>query len=151
VTDNGRVLEFTDYDTRLAAYAVIVDDQDRILLALWNEVEPPQWTLPGGGVEFDETPDEGCVREVHEETGYDVALLRTLGANSSTTPAAERPRVTDRPAKSVRVFYEAAVVGGELRNEQGGTTSEARWIPVAEVRDLPHVATVDHVLGLIGR
>jgi 8-oxo-dGTP diphosphatase len=51
-------MEFRDYDTRLAAYAVVVDDQDRVLLALWNEREP-QWTLPGGGV------------DLHEDAGAD--------------------------------------------------------------------------------
>lgn len=144
-------MDFTEYDTRLAAYAVVVDDQDRILLALWNEGETPQWTMPGGGVEYDETPDDGCVREVLEETGYAVELVRILGANSNTIPAADRPSVTDRPAKSVRIVYEARVVGGELRHEVDGSTDEARWIPVDEVRGLPHVSTVDWVLGLIGR
>ena len=42
-------VHFTDYDTRLAAYAVIVDERRGVLLALWNEAEPPQWTMPGGG------------------------------------------------------------------------------------------------------
>lgn len=41
-----------DFDTRLGAYAVIVDDQNRVLLALWNEAAEPSWTLPGGGVEL---------------------------------------------------------------------------------------------------
>ena len=43
-------MEFTEYDTRLAAYAVAVDDADRILLARFNELAVPTWTLPGGGV-----------------------------------------------------------------------------------------------------
>lgn len=150
MTENGRVLHFTEYDTRLAAYAVIVDDQDRILLALWNEVEPQQWTMPGGGIELDETPDEGVVREVREETGYDVELVRLLGVNSNVIPAAERAD-TERPAKSVRLVYEARVIGGELRREVDGTTDEARWIPLDQVRDQPHVTTVDWVLDLIGR
>jgi len=51
-------VEFTDYDTRLGGYAVIVDDQDRILLALWNEGRAPQWTMPGEGVELDGSTDE---------------------------------------------------------------------------------------------
>ena len=96
------MLHFTEYDTRLAAYAVIVDDEDRILLALWNEVEPQLWTMPGGGVELDETPDEGVVREVREETGYDVELVGLLGVNSNVIPAADRAD-SDRPAKSVRL------------------------------------------------
>lgn len=144
-------MHFSEYDTRLAAYAVLIDDQDRILLALWNEGETPQWTMPGGGVEYDETPDEGCVRELREETGYDVELVRLLGANSHTISVAERIIETDRPAKAVRLVYEARIVGGELRNEVDGSTDEARWIPIDDVRGLPHVSTVDWVLTLIGR
>ena len=34
-----RAVDFRDYDTRLAAYAVVRDDRDRILLALWNEAD----------------------------------------------------------------------------------------------------------------
>ena len=90
------MLHFTEYDTRLAAYAVIVDDEDRILLALWNEVEPQQWTMPGGGVELDETAEEGVVREVREETGYDVDLVRLLGVDTHVVPASAPRR--DRPA-----------------------------------------------------
>src|SRR4051794_21144736 len=63
------MLHTTDYDSRLAAYAVIVDDHDRVLLALWNEMAEPLWTLPGGGVELDETVEAAAVREVREETG----------------------------------------------------------------------------------
>lgn len=144
-------MEFTDYDTRLAAYAVLVDDQDRILLALWNEVETPQWTMPGGGVDLDETPDEGCVRELREETGYDVELVRVLGVGSSVYPSSERRVDSGRPLKAVRIVYEARIVGGELTKEIDGTTDEARWIPIDEVRSLPHVSTVDWVLGLLGR
>jgi hypothetical protein len=40
-------MHFADYDTRLAAHAVIVDG-DRVLLTWYNGAEP-QWTLPGGG------------------------------------------------------------------------------------------------------
>ena len=54
-------MDFLEYDTRLAAYAVIVDEQDRILLALWNEGAEPSWTMPGGGVELHETAEEGAV------------------------------------------------------------------------------------------
>ena len=60
-----------EFDTRLAAYAVVTDRHDRILLALWNETDPPRWTVPGGGVELHESVEEGAVREVREETGYE--------------------------------------------------------------------------------
>ena len=103
-------MDFTDYDTRLAAYAVIVDDRDRILLALFNQGPTPQWTLPGGGVELHETVEEATVRELREETGYDVELGRLLGVDSWVIPVEERIHRTERPLKSVRVMFEGRVV-----------------------------------------
>ncbi|MGI8879774.1 MAG: NUDIX domain-containing protein [Jatrophihabitans sp.] len=34
----------------------------------------PGWTLPGGGVECAESVDDAIIREVREETAYDVEL-----------------------------------------------------------------------------
>ena len=36
-------------DLRVGAYAVIVDDERRVLLSRWIEGTRPTWTLPGGG------------------------------------------------------------------------------------------------------
>jgi 8-oxo-dGTP diphosphatase len=145
------VLHHTDYDTRLGAYAVVVDDRDRVLLALWNEMAEPLWTLPGGGVELLETVEEAAVREVLEETGYDVALGRLLGIDTLVVPPDRRTVDRDRWYKGIRVVFEAHVVGGELRNEVDGTTEEARWFPLIDVPDLARVELVDVALGLAGR
>lgn len=63
---------FSDYDTRLAAYAVIIDELKRLLVTWWNGAGHgiPGWTMPGGGVEYDESLVEAVQREVLEETGY---------------------------------------------------------------------------------
>ncbi|GAA2139036.1 hypothetical protein GCM10009844_07520 [Nocardioides koreensis] len=142
-------MDYSEYDTRLAAYAVIVDDRDRILLALWNEADERQWTMPGGGVELHESVEEAVVRELREETGYDVSLGRLLGVDTHVVPAEERRLPTGRPLRGVRVLFEAQVVGGELTFEIDGTTDEARWIPLAEVSSLTRVALVDVALGLL--
>ena len=161
-------MDYTDYDTRYAAYTVIVEPvsattrgrmghSDRsspvaegglhILLALWNEGVPPQWTLPGGGVDFVETAEQGAVREAREETGFDVVLGRLLGVDSFVVPAARRHRQTARPLKAVRVVYTARITGGALTREIDGTTDEARWWPLEAVVDLPRVGLVDIALG----
>ena len=140
-------MDFSEYDARLAAYAVIERD-DHVLLALWNEPAEPLWTLPGGGVERHETVEEAAVREVREETGYDVELVRLLGVHTRVVPAASRLIATDRVLRSVGVVYEARVVGGELTHEVRGSTDEARWFPVDEVDALERVDLVDDGLVL---
>jgi 8-oxo-dGTP diphosphatase len=137
-----RLVDYTEYDTRLAAYAVIVDEQQRVLLALWNEVEPPRWTMPGGGVELMETVEEAVVRELREETGYDVRVDRLLGVHSHVFQAGSLG-TTGRPLKSVRIFFSATIIGGELTREVDGTTDEARWFDLTEVASLERVSSVD--------
>jgi 8-oxo-dGTP diphosphatase len=136
-------LHHSEYESRLAAYAVVVDDQERVLLALWNEAAEPLWTLPGGGVELHETPEEGAVRELREETGYDVELGRLLGVDTIVVPPEERTVPGGSWFRGIRVVYDARVVGGRLRDEVGGTTDEARWLPLADVADLARVELVD--------
>ena len=144
-------MEYTDYDTRVAAYAVIVDGEpgaERVLLALWNEPDEPRWTLPGGGVELEESVEDGAVREVREESGYDVELTGLLGVHSYVVPAGRRFARTQRPMRALRVVFAARVVGGELAREVDGSTDEARWFDLAEVADLPQVGLVEIALDM---
>lgn len=138
----------TQHDTRLAVYAVIVDEQDRLLLALWNEGPTPRWTMPGGGVELDKSCEEAAIREVREETGYEVTLGALLGINTVVIPAAARFAGARLPMKGVRVLYAAVITGGRLTNEVDGTTDEARWFPLEEVANLDRVGLVDVALEL---
>lgn len=140
-------LEPDHFDTRLGAYVVIVDEQQRILLALWNEVDPPVWTLIGGGAELDETVEQTAIREAREESGFDVELIELLGVDTWTVPAEDRhtPAIGGerRPLKNVRVIFSGRIVGGRLTAEIGGSTDEAMWIPLAQLADLPRVGLVD--------
>jgi ADP-ribose pyrophosphatase YjhB (NUDIX family) len=141
-------LEFTDYDTRLGAYGVVVDDRDRVLLARWNAPSGDMWILPGGGVEFDESPEEGLVREFEEETGYDVECGTLLDVRTSTIPAAQRFVATERPMRAVQVFYTARITGGQLRDEVDGSTDAAAWIPIADLSTVRHAQSVEHAIEL---
>ena len=114
-------LGYTDYDTRLAAYAVVVEDR-RILLAWWNGegVAEPCWTLPGGGVDLAETPEEGAVREVLEETGHHVVLTGLLTVHSLAIRPERRTASTARWLRAVRAVYAAEVTGGTLGTVEVG-------------------------------
>jgi len=127
-------VDFTEWDTRLAAYAVVVDEQRRLLLTWYNGSRPhPQWTLPGGGVEYDESLEAAVVREVKEETGFDVEVGSPLVTATGTAPDGPRP---PRPYKSVRVVFTATVTGGNLGTvEVGGTTDHAAWVSLDQISE----------------
>lgn len=57
-----------------AAVAIVLDANHRLLLVKRRDI--PIWVLPGGGVEPDETAEEAVIREVREETGYEVRVVR---------------------------------------------------------------------------
>lgn len=144
-------MDFTHWDTRLGACAVITDDRDRILLTWYNGANPhPLWTLPGDGVEFEESLEAAVVREVYEETGYHVVVGRPLFTRTATARVGNR---SPRPFKAVRVTFEATVVGGGLgTTEVGGTTGEAQWIPLADLPECgPRAQIVDEASVILSR
>ena len=132
---------------RVGAYAVVVRDGS-VLLARWIGSDPPRWTLPGGGLDHGEDPRAGAVREVEEETGYRVALDRVLTVESFRE-LVHRP---DGPLdhQTVCVVYVAHVVGGALRDEVGGSTDTAAWVPLTAVPTLTRGGLVDLGLSAAG-
>jgi 8-oxo-dGTP diphosphatase len=133
--------------TRVAAYA-LCRDQDRILLAHYRGPKGEQrWTLPGGKVEHGEDPFDAVVRELAEETGYAVRVDRLLGIESRTHDV-DWPWPRGGVLHRMCAYYEATVVGGELRYEVGGSTDRAAWVALDQVGDLERSVSIDVVLDL---
>jgi ADP-ribose pyrophosphatase YjhB (NUDIX family) len=57
--------------TRVAAYGLLQRENKLLLCRLSQHVglHPGHWTLPGGGLDFGEDPEQAVVREFAEETG----------------------------------------------------------------------------------
>lgn len=131
---------------RVAAYALITrgeGDAREILLPHWNEGGMGGWTLPGGGVEPGEHPADGAVREVKEETGYDVRLTSLLGVDSAVLPISAR----GDELQALRILYRAEILGGELAVEVDGTTDDVAWHLLRDVPGLRHVHAVDWAIS----
>ena len=60
------------------AVRVVIRDSDKNI-ALLKIGSGTYYSLPGGGVEIDETYEQGAVRESSEETGCTVALTSNIG------------------------------------------------------------------------
>jgi 8-oxo-dGTP diphosphatase len=101
-----------------ACVAVLRDGE--VLLAR-RAVEPRagQYVLPGGFVDFDETPYEAARRELREETGLDVTELDLLEVHTI--------RYRENEA-SLSIVFHARAWQGELK---AGDDAEAlTWKPV---------------------
>jgi 8-oxo-dGTP pyrophosphatase MutT (NUDIX family) len=66
---------------RLGCSAVIFDEtREKVLLT--KRADNGLWCLPGGGVDPGESVEETVIREVQEETGLQVRVLRLIGVYS---------------------------------------------------------------------
>ncbi|KDA05146.1 DNA mismatch repair protein MutT [Microbacterium sp. CH12i] len=135
-------------DLRVAAYAVITNDEDKVLLARWTEGRRVAWTMPGGGLEAGEDPEDAVRREVREETGYSVHVEELLGIHSRVIPAGRRVQKAPHPLHTLRIVYRAKISGGKLRFEENGSTDMAGWFTLAEVAALQRVKLVDIALRM---
>ena len=135
------------FQTRAGAYALIVAE-GRILLSSWEGSGTPVWTLPGGGLEPGESPEEACLREVWEETGHTAELTGLLGVTTGLIPAERRIRGEGVPLLTVQILYTARITGGTLRPEVGGSSTDARWFELASLEDVSTASWVARALAL---
>lgn len=107
------------------AAAVIFDSEGRILLVKLTYQREHPWGLPGGSLEYGETPEEGVRREVREETGWEVQIERLLFVKTWTP---------DR----VGLYYVCRITDGEFQ-----PSDEVSEFGYFGLNDLPDVRPLD--------
>lgn len=127
--------------TRVSIYALAIHD-DAILLTRLAPFcyRAGHWTLPGGGMDHGERPEQTLIREVHEETSLDASNLELFHVHSFSEDT------RDGPFLAVQIVYRATALGTPRVLDVGGSTIESRWVPLAEVAALPRVPVLDAVL-----
>jgi ADP-ribose pyrophosphatase YjhB (NUDIX family) len=118
---------------RVAAYGV-ARRGGKVLLtrASPDSGVPGTWWLPGGGLEFGESPRECLVREFLEETGLDVRVRGVLDVVSDVTDIVREPV----RLHSIRLIYEVEVALGSARPESDGSTDAVQWVRYRQLQDL---------------
>ena len=113
---------------RVAAYAVCREGERILCCRLApGEPSPGSWTLPGGGIDFGERPEDAVVRELEEETGLVGRVEGIAAVRSRVFPgrlADERPR----EMQAIALLYRVTITGGSLRDEPHGSTDRAAWL-----------------------
>lgn len=69
------------------------------------------WCLPGGGIDPGESVAEGCIREVWEETGLRVRMVRLIGVYSDPNFLVEYP--DGNRVHIIALNFEVEPTGGE--------------------------------------
>lgn len=106
-----------------AVYGIVFNDvKTEVLLIKRRDI--PVWVLPGGGLDQGEMPEEGAVREILEETGFQSTIVRKvaeyLPVNKMTT---------------FSHFYECRIISGSMR--RGAETKDLLFFPLKALPELP--------------
>lgn len=102
---------------KMAYGGVVVDAEGRVLLRYpTGNFGGYAWTFPKGGADPGEAPEAAAVREVLEETGYEVEIVGLLGDFEGTTSTTRFWIM--RPLRRVR--------------EPDGETAAVKWATLEE-------------------
>jgi 8-oxo-dGTP diphosphatase len=105
------------------AGGIVHDDAGRLLVI--RRGQPPSagsWSVPGGRCRPGEAATAACVREVAEETGLEVTVVRRAGRVERAAPGGGIYMIDD---------FVCTLDGGELR--AGDDAIDARWVTRAEL------------------
>ncbi len=130
---NGTVQTLSSLGMRtplVAADGLIVIDDKLVLIRRKFYPFEGKLALPGGMVEYDERVEDAVRREMKEETGLDVEIVKLLGVYSEPG--------RDPRGHVVSTAFVLKRVGGELRSGD-----DAKAIELVDISDIPDLA-FDH-------
>jgi len=120
------------------AAAVIFSEDKKILLVKLTYQRSHPWGLPGGSLDYSETPEDGVIREVREETSLEVDVEKLLLVK------------TWRPDK-VGLYYLCKIKAGTF--QPSAEVSEYGYFSMADLPDVRSfdVGLLDQIFQMMGR
>jgi 8-oxo-dGDP phosphatase len=139
---DGRRFEHHVVRLQTVALALVLDDQDRVLM-LWRHrfvTDEWGWELPGGIVGIGEDAAATATREVEEETGWRPVAMERLIAFQPMIGMVDTPHI-------VFLARGAEHVGEPTDREEAGRVA---WVPMHSVLELIHKGEVLGSGSLVG-
>jgi len=126
--------EDTGYPTPKSDCRGAIFRDDKILLV--KEIADGGWTLPGGWCDVGSTPSENVVREVWEESGFEVKVIKLAAVYDRDRQGHSPPY----PFNIYKMFFICEIIGGEAKisNE----TSEVKFFALDEIPNLSVARTL---------
>lgn len=118
---------FVLYRNSKPTASAIISKNGKILLGK-RAIEPYKnlWDVPGGFLEYGESPEAGLKREIKEELGVKIKIKRLVGI------------FMDRYGKdgdwTLNIYYEAEIASGVLRPDDD--VSELKWFDKNKISPL---------------
>jgi len=119
----------------VATSAVVVDGQGRVLMQ--RRTDSGNWALPGGGMEMSESLTDSVIREVKEETGYEVEVTGLVG--TYTDPRHIIAYSDGEVRRQFNICYTARIISGQPAVSDEST--EIRFVDQGGLDELPMHAT----------
>jgi 8-oxo-dGTP pyrophosphatase MutT (NUDIX family) len=110
--------------------AIVTNDDGRVLMI--HKTDNNKWALPGGGHEPGESIADTVVREVKEETGYDVEVETITG--TYTNPRHVMAYDDGEVRQQFSIAFRARLIGGQKRTSD--ESSEVEWLTPQQIEDL---------------
>ena len=121
---------------RRGVRALVVDDDERLVLVRFDYPDRTVWATPGGGIEDGESDEEALRRELHEELGLVLgdALGDHVWDRTHRFPMTRWDGQTERfYLVRVRPFEIRPALGRETLAEEG--VNDLRWWSLDEIAD----------------
>jgi 8-oxo-dGTP diphosphatase len=114
------------------AAAVALFDQDGKILLLRRK-DNEKWTMPGGTLDLGESLTDCAVREVREETGFNIHITGLIG--TYTDPNVLIAYSDGEVRQEFTFVYSAEIESGGLRID--GESTEVAWTDLQQAVELP--------------